>query len=248
MVILKQSYDFVQSKLLPIVAKRHRQLFLFGFEALTLRPYISLNGNARITLAGRKTAESKIYRLSCEESMLSYFQDFISTLGLVTKKDIINVDFSTFCGFQVLTFAKQTQLGRALPLYFDTIIYPITEEGSQTIFIEETIQKFIALLGFAPHLVFDRGFESLYLVPFLVKNKIPFTMRFRKDKHILYHLKEIPLRNLPWFEKDTMVTLYQEYGLHLALRVIVSEKLSERKDSQGREEPWYLLTNDRYPV
>src|SRR6266478_1277159 len=154
--------------------------------------------------------------------MLEYFSSFVGLLHLVSVTDTVNVDFSTFGGFQVLTFAKQTHLGRALPLYFETITYPIASVGSQTIFIQETIKQFIALVGFTPHLVFDRGFESPYLVPFLVKEKIPFTIRFKKDKHILYCQKEIPMRNLPWFEKDTMVTLYQEYGLSQELRVVVS--------------------------
>jgi len=243
-VILKQSYEYVQSHLLPHLSKRHRGLFLFGFEALTIKQFVSLNGNARITVAGRKTAESKIYRLVHKEQFLDYFPKLVSKLHLVTENDVVNVDFSTFGGFQVLTFAKQTSLGRALPVYFDTITYPVENEGSQTIFIENTIKTFIALLGFAPHLVFDRGFESPYLVPFLVREKIPFTIRFKKDKHVLYQMKDIPMRNLPWFEHDVLVSLYQEYGLQEQLRVVVSEKLSERKDSQGNEEAWYLVTND----
>ena len=102
-----------------------------------------------------------------------------------------------------------------------------------------TLQAFTNLLGFAPHLVFDRGFESPYIVPFLVSRKIPFTIRLRKDKHVLYEQKDVPLRNLPWFEKDCMIGIYG-----LPLRVVVSEKLSERKDTDGKEESWYLLTND----
>lgn len=151
-------------------------------------------------MEGRKIAESKIYGLVCLKEMLTYFPLFVEKFGLVTKKDTVNVDFSTFGGFQVLTFAKQTHLGRALPLYFATITYPIEQTGSQTIFIEETIKEFVAILGFFPRMVFDRGFESPYLVPFLLENKIPFTMRFRKVKNILYHFKGIPLRNIPWFE------------------------------------------------
>src|SRR2546430_15685958 len=106
MDILKQSYEFVQSKLLPTVTKRHQKLFRFGFEALTIRPFISLNGNSRITVENRSTAQSKIYRLVTQAKMLSYFPQFVTKLGLVTEKDIVNVDFSTFGGFQVLTFAK----------------------------------------------------------------------------------------------------------------------------------------------
>lgn len=240
MSILQESYDFLQSRLLPCVSKRHHKLFTFGFEALTIKPFVSLNGNARITLQGRKTAESKIYRVVTQKNILTYFPKLLSSLGLVTKNDTVNVDFSTFGGFQVLTFAKQTQLGRSLPVYFDMITYPIASEGSQTIFIEETIKQFVAMLGFAPHLVFDRGFESPFLVPFLVEENIPFTMRFRKDKHVRYHMKELPLKNLPWFEKDCLVEVYED----TMLRVVVSEKMSERVDSDGNKEPWYLLTND----
>jgi hypothetical protein len=234
MTILKQSYDFLQDKILPNISKRHKSLFSFGFEALTIRPFVSLNGNARTSVKGRSTAESKAYRLVSKAKILSYFPGLVTSLGLVTEVDVVNVDFSTFGGFQVLTFAKQTHLGRALPLYFATITYPIESAGSQT------IREFISLLGFAPHLVFDRGFESPYLVPFLVKEKIPFTIRFKKDKHILYNLKEIPMCNLPWFEKDCKVEVYENTNL----RVVVSEKLSERVDSEGKEEAWYLITND----
>lgn len=240
MCILPQSYDFLKKRLLPQIPAKHKGLFTFGFEALTIRPFVSLNGNARTTLAVRNTAQSKIYRLVCQEKIVEYFSSFIGLLGLVTAKDTVNVDFSTFGGFQVLTFAKQTQLGRSLPVYFDTITYPIASEGSQTIFIEETIKTFIALAGCRPHLVFDRGFESPFLVPFLVRETIPFTMRFKKDKHVWYQLKDIPMRNLPWFEKDCMVTVYE----NINLRCVVSEKLSQREDSEGKEEPWYLITND----
>jgi len=240
MSILQESYDFLQQKLLPYVRKRHRILFTFGFEALTLRPFISLNGNARITVANRKTAETKIYRVVHAKQLLLLFPRFVTKLSIVLPTDTINVDFSTFCGFQVLTFAKQTQLGRSIPVYLATITYPIESIGSQTIFIEETIREFVSLLGFSPHLVFDRGFESPFLVPFLLKENIPFTMRFRKDKHVLYCKKEIPLRNLPWFENDTNVEVYED----TMLRVVVSEKLSEREDSNGNKESWYLITND----
>ena len=80
MVIVKQSYEFMQSHLLPSIAKRHKKLFLFGFEALTLRPFVSL----------------KMYRLMDQEKMLAYFPTFVVSLELVTKTDTINVGFSTF--------------------------------------------------------------------------------------------------------------------------------------------------------
>src|SRR5438477_9141678 len=165
MVILRQSYEFVQSRLLPHVAKRHQKMFTFGFESLTLRPYVSLNANARMTVAVSNTAQSKMLRLVSNPAILQYFPAFVQQLGLVNPTDTINVDFSTFGGFYVLTFAKQTQLGRSLPVSVATITYPVESEGSQTRFIQEEVKKFITLLGFIPHFVFDRGFESPYLVP-----------------------------------------------------------------------------------
>src|SRR5438445_2692159 len=125
MCILQKSYEFLKENLLPQIPLKHQGLFTFGFEALTIKPFISLNGNARTTIKGRKTAESKMYRVVHQEKFLDYFPRLIINLGLVTEKDIVNVDFSTFGGYYVLTFAKQTSLGRAIPLYFATITYPI---------------------------------------------------------------------------------------------------------------------------
>lgn len=165
--------------------------------------------------------------------MLHYFPEIVSQLHLVNTSDIINIDFSSFCGFEVLTFAKQTQLGRAIPVYIAVITYPIDNPGSQTLFIINEVKKFRKLLGFAPHFVFDRGFELPYLAWYLVTNHVSFTIRMRKDKHVLYQGKDIPLRNLPWFADDCMVAIYGE-----TLRIVVSEK------KKTMEEPWYLLTND----
>lgn len=233
MDILAESHKIFQSKILPEIGRRHKKLFSFGFEALSLTPFVSLNSNARMTLAKRSTAETKIYRVVSNKSILKYFPQLLSKLRLVGSGDQINVDFSTFCGFQVLTFAKQTHLGRSLPVYVGAITYPIENPGSQTQFIIAEVKKFIKLLGFPVHLVFDRGFELPYLANSLAENHVNFTIRMKKDKHILYLGKDIPLRNLPWFENDVLVEIYGR-----TLRVVRSEK------KKGMEEPWYLLTND----
>lgn len=239
MNILTESIIFFKTHVLPTVSKRHRPQVSFGFQALTMQPFTSLNANARMIIANRSTAESKIFRLVSNKSIPTHFTSLVTNLGLVTQSDVVNVDFSSFCGFEVLTFAKQTHLGRALPLYFATIQYPIVDPTSQTLFVIQHIKKFKYLLGFCPLLVFDRGFESHDIVYALLKEDIPFMLRLKKDKHILYQGKDIPLRNLPWYEKDTMVTIYEQQ-----LRIVVSEKRSERTDSQGNEESWYILTND----
>lgn len=233
MSILNQASTFLQTKLLPHIPLQHQKLFSFGFSALTMQSFTSLNGNARMTVENRSTAESKIYRLVSNESMLAHFMNLVSGLQMVSPGDRINVDFSTFCGYQVLTFAKQTSLGRAIPVYIAAITYPIENPGSQTQFIIAQAKKFTDLLGFSVHLVFDRGFELPYLASSLIENKINFTIRMKKDKHILYLGKDMPLRNLPWFENDVVIGMYSKQ-----LRVVRSEH------KKGMEEPWYLLTND----
>lgn len=232
MNIVNQSYAFLQNRLLPIIAPKHKGLFTFGFEALTLRPYVSLNGNARMTLFNRNTAETKIYRLVSNSKLLPYFSALVSNLHLIKLRDCINVDFSTFCGFEVLTFAKQTNLGRAIPLCMTAITYPINDPGSQTLFVMNEIKKFIISIGFTPTFIFDRGFESPFIVAFLLKESIPFIVRVKQGKFVIHEGLELPLKNLPWFEKDTTVKCYNQ-----KLRIVVSEK------KQGMEEPWYLLTN-----
>lgn len=233
MNILAQSHKFFQTEIVSCIKRKHRKLFSFGFNALTLTPYISLNSNARMTLPKRCTAETKIFRLVVNTKILSYFPQLLSTLQLVKEGERINIDFSTFGGFQVLTFAKQTQRGRAIPLYIAAITYPIENPGSQTQFIIKEVKQFIKTIRCSVHLVFDRGFELPYLASSLVENRINFTIRMRKDKHVLYQGKDIPLKNLPWFEDDAVVTIYQE-----ELRIVRSEK------KKNMEEPWYLLTND----
>lgn len=59
---------------------------------------------------------------------------------------------------------------------------------------------------------------------------------------MLYLGKDIPLRNLPWFENDVVVGIYGK-----ELRVFRSENPTRGLASAKRrrwEEPWYLLTND----
>lgn len=234
MHILRESTKYFQAKILPLVQKRHRKLFAFGYSSLTLNHFVSLNSNARMIMTNRSTAESKIYRLVSNTKILSYFPHILSCLNLVKKGDRINIDFSSFCGYEVLTFAKQTSLGRAIPLYVGAITYPITNPGSQTLFIKKEVNNFLKIARVPVHLVFDRGFELPHLVQSLMSiNGISFTIRMKKDKHVWYMGKDIPLKNLPWFADDSLVKIYEH-----TLRIVRSEK------KKTMDEPWYLLTND----
>lgn len=96
MSIVQQSYEFLQTKLLPHISRKHHPLFSFGFSALTMQPFVNLNSNARMTNSNRNTAESKIRRIMKKEKMLEHFSNLVTQLQLVSATDHINVDFSTF--------------------------------------------------------------------------------------------------------------------------------------------------------
>jgi len=232
MNILLQTVKLFNNRIIPLTGKRHRKLFSFGFQALSLQDFVSLNSNARSIIRNRSTAESKIFRLVSNETMREYFPRLAASLGLVEPTDTVNVDFSSFSGFEVLTFAKQTVLGRAIPLYFCPLTYPIIlDEKSQTLFTIREIKKFKEIFGFYPSFVFDRGFTLPLLVEFMIKEKITFYLRMKKDKYIFWKKKYLPLRCLPWWEDDTAVSVYNR-----DLRLVRSQ--------QKGTEPWYILTND----
>lgn len=129
MNIIHETFSFLHSRILPQIAPKHQALFQFGINALSLHPFVSLNANARMVISNRKTAESKVFRLVSNKTVPTYFFPLMTRLSLVRPGDMINVDFSSFVGFEVLTFAKQTHLGRAIPLYFSLLRYPIKKSS-----------------------------------------------------------------------------------------------------------------------
>lgn len=235
MSILQTTGSFFKRNILPEIPSKWRKRLAFGFEAISLHPVESLKANGRLVHEGkkRKTAETKIYRVGRTKKFLSWFPSLVSILRLVKKGDIVNVDFSDFRGRQVLLFSKQTKKGRAIPLFFCFLTYPI-QKGSQNIFIKETIREFLLSIDHRNvHLVFDRGFMIPVLVKFLVKEGVSFTIRMRAGKQVTTNQggKKKALRRLK--EADTMVCIYGN-----TLRVIRSHK------KKGMKEPWYLLTSD----
>ncbi len=158
MSIVGQTRKFVTTRLLAHILPKHKKLFAFGIQALTLTAYESLGSNARLVVKNVSTASSKIYRLTINTNLIKDFSHLVQVSGLVTKLSLVNVDFSTFCGFQTLCFAVQTGKGRALPVWNNCITYPIKTVGSQNIFVLEEIKAFGKTLAFYPRFVFDRGF------------------------------------------------------------------------------------------
>jgi len=184
MDIIAQTNSFVTTHILPFVKPKHKKLFSFGMQALSFTHYTSLGSNARQIIANAHTASSKMYRLMKNKVLVDNFHKLIVVSHLVTKQSLINVDFSTFCGFQSLVFALQTNIGRALPVWNDCLTYPIKEEGSQNIFVLEQVKKFGKTLGFFPRFVYDRGFWIPCLMQFLLRGKIPFYLRIKAGQHL----------------------------------------------------------------
>ncbi len=118
MNILKQKRFFFNRNL-QHVPKQLQRLFLFGCRTLALQSIVSIRGNARSHITNFNTAKSKAYRLTANSRWLTVFPQLLNQLGLVSGRSIVALDFSTFGCFQILSFAVQTRLGRALPVYFE---------------------------------------------------------------------------------------------------------------------------------
>lgn len=236
MNILQKSFAIINEKYTPYVSLRHLKLFWFGIYTLVFMRFESLNGNARTLIENKNTACSKIQRLVKKEKLIGSFSSIVSNLNLLTKDSIVIIDFSTFCGFQILTLALQTRLGRAIPLYFDIITYPIYDETSQNIFILKTIKKLHGILGFYPQFVMDRGFAIPALIEFFVKNNIFFYVRSKQGKYIILTDKKGCETRLPVSQVGQKDKTIKSYGY--VLRLIISQK------PKDKEEPWYIITNN----
>lgn len=233
MSTLAETIRFFNGTVLPHVLPKWQPRFRFGFAAFSLRPIESLNANGRMLVQNRRTAETKVSRCLRTAYFSRLFPSLLRPLGLVQAGNCIAVDFSDFRGRQVLTFAKQTGEGRAIPLSFATIRYPIAE-GSQNTFIIAEVERFLATIGVPVHLIFDRGFELPALIQCLAQQSdVQFTIRLKSMKHVTTSSgRRTAIRTLRG--RDVVITAYGH-----ALRVVRSPRAS------GAAEPWYLLTNDR---
>ena len=243
MNIVGQTKKFVSTRLLPYVKPKHRIQFAFGIQALTVTPYESLGSNARLVVANVATASSKIYRLVSNKTLVTNFHLLVKESGLVTKTSLVNVDFSTFCGFQALCFGVQTGDGRALPVWNASITYPITFVGSQNSFVLEQIKTFGKTLGFYPSFVFDRGFWIPIVMKFLLKNKILFYLRIKQGQTLSWSEKGKNKKAfvIGKYTKDAPITLFG-YKMRLVVSPPPPKQTNPKK--QQNTQRWYILTND----
>lgn len=240
----------IHASFFTCVPLKQIHLFKFGLSTISLPSFESLNSNARIWggYESRSTAESKMYRLLKNDKMSMIFTRVLKTFDWITPVSLVNIDFSTFSAgwmypeFQVLVFGLQTFSGRAIPLFFDIIQYPIKTAGSQNTFIVTAIKKLKDILGFYPQFVLDRGFAIPSLVAFFIEEGITFYVRSKLGKTVrilsMRDIKDmeeldrlIPAGKIK--EKDVMVKAYGK-----PMRLIISDHDGKNK------EPWYILTND----
>lgn len=231
MNIIHEKWRFLNSTI-GHVPTQARQLYSFGLATLSARPIQSLRANARLLPLNWYTAKSKACRLVKNAKLELAFPRILLALALVLPGATVSVDFSDFGnGFQVLLFAKQTRKGRALPLYFEILRYPI-QKDSQNTFVIAAIRNFAEILGFKPRLVFDRGFAAPAIIRFLEKNQYSFLIRIKGGKHIeARNGRVVAARSLR--RKDAII---RAYGL--TLRLVASDTPENGND------PWYLMTND----
>lgn len=243
MSIVGQTRRFVTTRILSLVKPKHQSLFSFGLQALTLTPYDSLGSNARLVIKNISTASSTIYRLVSNKTLLTNFSLLVRESGLVTKASLVNVDFSSFCGFETLCFGLQTYEGRALPVWNACLTYPITFVGSQNLFVLEQIKAFGKTLGFYPRFVFDRGFWIPIAMKFLLKNKVVFYLRIKQGQTLLWKEKgkQNKAKTIGTYTKDTTITLFG-----YPMRLIVSQLPPKQTNPKKKQsiERWYILTND----
>lgn len=195
------------------------------------------------------TASSKVYRLVSNQKILSDFESVLKSSSLVSRQSLVNIDFSTFCGFETLAFAVQTQSGRAVPVWANCLTYPLTEVGSQNIFVREEIEKFGELLGFFPSFVFDRGFWIPELMKFMLQRQIIFYLRIKQGTSLEWRTsKKTQALKIGKQTKDAQITVF-DYQMRLVISPLPKVKQSSPKGKTGQKkieklERWYILTND----
>lgn len=189
------------------------------------------------------TASSKVYRLVSNQKILSDFESVLKSSSLVTRQSLVNIDFSTFCGFETLAFAVQTHLGRAIPVWANCITYPIkeTEIGSQNKFVLEEVEKFGQMLGFFPGFVFDRGFWIPELMKYMQRRQIIFYLRIKQGTVLEWRTgKKTKALSMGKYTKDATIILF-DHQMRLVVSPLPKTQAGEKKDKLER---WYILTND----
>lgn len=232
MHIVARKREFLQS-LAPFIPSKVSKLFAFGYDTLVGHKIVSTRANARRSPHLWNTAKSKMHRCLKNSSIASLFPTLLIPFSIVSAETIVAVDFSDFGhGRQVLMFARQTRKGRAIPLYFEILEYPI-EKDSQNLFVIAAIKRFFLAAGCTPPLVFDRGFACPSIVDFLAQHEYRFIIRIKKWKFVRSSGTG-EMRAADEIEGNDCLVHAYEHDL----------RLTRSDDPRNGNDPWYLITND----
>jgi len=188
-----QCNKFVSRDIGKHIPKKLHYLFLFGVRAFMLQPVTSCNSNARVSHQGsRNAAEQQMYRLLRHSKLFLLVWKAVAIQLPLKDNDLVNVDYSNLGLLAILSFAKQTKRGRAIPVLMRSLAsntqgqkkthpkyqklkeyyltWKKTVQADQYTFVIKSLILLLYLYSTQPKLVFDRGFANKTIVEFLVNH------------------------------------------------------------------------------
>jgi hypothetical protein len=232
----------IQEILLFVKAKWHPAMRL-GVFAFSLRPFVSINANARMARENSAASERQVYRMLEKVGLLDSCVSLLLSWLRIDDNSLISVDFTIMNPYAVLCFALQTRTGRSIPVWVDVIRYPIEgSDDSQNLFILDSLREFVSLIGCTPKFVFDRGFMGEPLVHGYLDLEITFYLRIKAGTHWMVRdrqTQKIKKKRIggQW-KLDEVGEIYGEN-----LRIIRSS-YTQKREHQA-DECWFILTNDK---
>jgi len=234
MNILPNIQEKINTQIFPLVKPKWKPMFKLGLNALSFKPFVSLNSNARTSRDNSSASEMQMYRLVSKDGIPDVFASILLSFFKIDKYTKISIDFTIFHPFAVLYFGIQTEEGRSIPIWFDIIKYPI-ESDSQNIFILDVLREFLSIVNCKPKIVCDRGFIGEYLINGFIDLGLTFYVRMKSGKKWLVDNKTRVLSKQ--HKLDETGIMYGE-----KIRVIRSSRTLQKK--LKAKEPWYIITND----
>lgn len=235
MPILPNLQEKIQEQILPLVPAKWTPMMQLGINALSLRPFVSLNTNAKSGRDNEVAAQRQMYRLLGHPKLIGLFSSLLLAFFSIDAHSVIAMDFTIEGAFAMLCLALQTREGRAIPIWVDVLEYPVLDEGSQNLFILDVVREFQAVVGCTFTLVCDRGFIGDQLIRGFLDLGLTFIIRMKAGKHWTIRGKSHSLRTQ--HKLDETGVMYGEI-----LRVVRSSRTLQHQLKE--KEPWYIITND----
>lgn len=234
MPILPTIQEKIQKEILPLVKAKWKPMVQLGVNALSLKPFVSLNSNARSSRVNEVAAERQMYRLLSHPRLVDLFSSLLLSFFSIDEHSVIVMDFTIEGKFAMLCLALQTREGRAIPIWVDVLEYPINDH-SQNLFILDVMREFQSVVGCSFKLVCDRGFIGDWLIGGFLDLNLQLYIRLKRGQHWRVQGKWVCFTQ-QW-KLDQVGMIYGE-----TLRVVRSSKTLQRQ--MKAKEPWIIVTND----